>query len=160
QGQAFREKLLGTQVEPGDGRSRDEAERDDRRARAEAALARDPVDECKALALDRRKSCERPDSQMVAVGESVPVGYLELVPEIERDRGAVVARPDVCRRRRSADADGAHRDAASIASGSGSTGTGSGLSRAAVSGSFSPCPVITHTTVERGSSSIASSAAS
>ena len=158
---ARREELLGARGRaPAQLVGSDEAERDHGRARPEAALARDAVDEREAPALDGREPGERPDAEMVEVGGSPSPS--DTSSSFQRSSATAAQSnpgPRFAVRRRRANADDAHRDAASIASGSGSTATGSGLRRAAVSGSLSPCPVTTQTTVEPGSRSASPSAA-
>src|SRR5205823_7760934 len=84
----------------------------------------------------------------------------ELVPEVERDRRRIESRPHVRRRRRGPDRDRKrHRTAAAIDSGSASTERAGSAERAAVSGSLSPWPVTTHTTVLPRSGGSRSSAA-
>ena len=118
---ALGEELLGARLEPRDGRAATSPSAMTDGTRPESALTRDAVDEREASTFDRGEPRERLDPEMVEVGGAVGVGDLELVPEVERDCRAVVARPEVGCGRRSANADDAHRDASAIASGSGST---------------------------------------
>src|SRR5918996_918435 len=140
-----REELLRVGLAPGGERSRDEPERDHGRARAEPALARDPVRECERAAIGGCDPSERADAEVTLVGLLVSLTDLDLVPEIERHRGAVEGRAEVGGCRRSADPN-RHAAASAIASASGSTSTGGSAWRSTASGSLSPCPVTTQTT--------------
>ena len=67
-------------------RSGDHPERDRRRARAEAARARDPVRPLEAQPFRRGDEPERADADVRRVGRLVgALRHLDLVPEIERD---------------------------------------------------------------------------
>ena len=153
-----REELLRLGGAPGDGTGRNEPEGDNRGARPEPALARNPVPEREAPPVRRREQRERTNAEVLGVCVAVPVAHLELVPEIERDGRTVEPGAEVRSARRRADAN-RHDAASAIASGSASTTTGGALSRAAVSESLSPCPVRTHTTHAPGSIRASSSAA-
>ena len=131
EGQPGREQLLGARVR----RSRDKAERDRSGRRAEPALERNPVDEREPLARGIGEQRVRADGEVRAVGgelrgalalhdDALPVGHLELVPEVERHGGRVEARPDVGRGRGSPESHA--RAAAAMASGSASTCTSFG----------------------------------
>jgi hypothetical protein len=83
----------------GDDRSGDEPQCDHRRARAEPPLPRDAVEEVEAEAVGGSDALERPHAEVRPVGLAVAGGDLELVPEVERDGGAVEAGAEVRRRR-------------------------------------------------------------
>ena len=63
-----REQLVGGRLQLPDDRRRDEPERDHRGARAEPALARDPVDEAEAPAVGRGEAREGADAEVRAIG--------------------------------------------------------------------------------------------
>ena len=94
----------------GRGRARRRARRDRRGAGAEPAPERDAVDEAEAASFDRRDERERPQREVLGVGHlaapspstttlAVRPPRRQLVPEVERGRGAVEPRPEVRRGR-------------------------------------------------------------
>ena len=124
--QAGREQLLRARVR----RCRDEPEGDCGRRRSEPALERDRVPEPELLSRRVCEECVRTDGEVVRVARELgrslsldddagSVRHLELVPEIECDRGRVEACADV--RGGCGSADDHARAAAAIASGSAST---------------------------------------
>ena len=97
------DELLDLEGPPGRSARRHEAEGDRRGARAEPAVQRDAVREDEAPPLDRREESERADAEVLRARRQLagarpytstpgPVAHLELVPELERDAGAVEAR--------------------------------------------------------------------
>ena len=103
-----REELLGIRAAVLDEGRGDEPQRDHGRARAEAPLTRDPARPAKAPSVDRRHPREGADAEMPEVGRLFAAGaHLELVPQVERDGGAVEARTDVRGAGRSPDVDDA-----------------------------------------------------
>src|SRR5207247_11113982 len=141
------EQLLGAERLARDRACRGEAERDDRRARAEPALARDPARELEAEPARVAEQPEGADAEMAGVGVAA-FAHDALVPEVERGRRAVEPGPEIPRGGRRAHA---HRKHAAgppaIASASGSTSTTGAAMRSTASGSFSPWPVTMTTTV-------------
>jgi hypothetical protein len=135
-GVALEREAGGQQLlERGRRRGGGEAEGDCRGRRAEPALERDPVREGEPLARGIGEQRIGTDRQVGAVlgelsralaldDDALAVGHLHLVPEIERDGGAVEARADVGRR--GGRPNDHPRAAAAIASGSGSTRIGCG----------------------------------
>ena len=130
------QELLGVGRSPERGAGGDEPERDDGRARPEAAVQRDPVREDEPAALDRSEEAEGADAEVIVAARQIvsaqavhlhpgPLAHLELVPEVERDCRAVEAGADVGGRCRCTDANRSYADAyplaAAMASGSGST---------------------------------------
>src|SRR6266511_66163 len=137
-----RKQVLGVD-RPGPGGG--EAERDDRRAGAEPARARDPNRELEVEAARILEQRVRANAEMLVIGLA-PFGDDELVPEIQRRRRAVEAGAEVRRRCRRAHAHRVrHANTSAIASTSTST-IGSAM-RSTASGSLSPWPVTTTTTV-------------
>src|SRR5581483_12396471 len=127
-----REQLVRARLPASGERAGDEAERDGGRARAEAALARDPVDEAKREALRRRDPGERAHAQVLLVDGAIALGHLELVPQLEGDRGDVEAGAEVRARGGRADVDPhaprPSRDASVTVSDTGGVPTGHGPS--------------------------------
>src|SRR5581483_7358408 len=147
-----------------------ETERDRRRGRAETALERDAVDEAEALACRRLQQRVGAHGQVrLVLGQlagALPlhghghaagdaVDDLELVPEVERDGGAVEAGAEVGR---GGGRPHLHRAAAAIASGSGSTIVWPGAYASALAGSLRPCPVIVQTTTSPSTAPAATAA--
>ena len=130
----------GSASRRGRDRARDEPEGDGRGARAEPALARDAVDRAERAARGVGEQRERAHREVLRVGLAASRD-LQLVPEVERDGGAVEARPEVRGRRR-----GARREIVT-------------RRRRRRSGSFSPWPVTTQTTRLPGSSPASASPA-
>ena len=133
EGHGERQQLAGIGRAAGDGAAGDEAERDRRRAGAEPALERDPVDEAEAVALGRREEREGAQRQMARVARQLGGAFAldldaaavrlvddDLVPELERGRGAVERRAEVRGRRRRERVHG-HPIASSTASSSAAT---------------------------------------
>ena len=119
------EQLLRIEGPTGHGAGCEQPECDHGRAGAETALARDAIHELKPPSVGRRGARRR-----VRRGgpPRVSLGHLELVPEVERDRGAVESRADVGRARRRADPCEDTHEVASRIAWSGSTSTGGGRS--------------------------------
>src|SRR5204863_6236326 len=109
------------------------------------ALARDAHRELEPEAARIRDAGERADSQMLSI-RLAALGDGELVPQVERGGRAVEARADVRRRGGRADPHRV-RQARTWTIESTSTSTISEAIRSTASGSLSPCPVITATTV-------------
>src|SRR6266511_1503694 len=107
------EQRLGVELASRNERACNETERDRRRARSQAALPRDSLGERERVPVERSEPRERLDREVVLIGCVASVADLELVPEVERRRGAVEPGADVGGRRRSA-----HADRHSTASGS------------------------------------------
>jgi hypothetical protein len=102
--EALTKEPFGVRLAAGDVRRGDEPERDHRCARPEPALAGDAIEELEAQAVGWVDPLERLDAEVLTVW-CPSVRDDDLVPEIERERGAIEPGAKVGGRRRSADAD-------------------------------------------------------
>ena len=116
--QPFGEQLVRVGIHARCDRAGNEPERHDGGARPEPALARNPVGERERAALRRGEARECANRQVRLV-DRLPVGLadLQLVPEVERNRGDVEAGTEVGARGGCADVD---RHAVSLCTASGS----------------------------------------